>query len=176
MIKRNEYFYMIIDPETMTWMLKDPKCSDPKFNIWSFVHGIKYCGKDNFNCKKHMDGSSQLITLSTITTTPIIHQSIAELFLEEENQNLIQLIPIEIENENSKYFILNITNTVDCIIEKNGKKQFDTTKFFGNSIFRIKNDKTVVIASRAIKEKFDNIELHGVIFHDLLDMSFFHLV
>lgn len=176
MIKHNEYFYMIIDPETMTWMLKDPECDCPDFDVWSFTYGIKYRDNKKFYCKKHKDGSAQLITFTIATATPIISQSIAELFREEESQSLVQLIPVEIEKENSKYFILNITNTVDCIIKNNGLDQFDSSKFYGNSIFRIKNNETVAIVSNAIKEKFDKIKLCGVVFHDLLDVIYFSVV
>ena len=169
---------MTIDPATMTWMLSDPECDGDSFDIWRFTLGEMYSfnKNDKFIIKKHMKGTSQNITFTTITGTPVINNEIALLLREEEDRGLIQLIPAIIENEVIDYYILNVINCIDCMEKKEDRKYLYLEKMSGNSIFRIKNDETILIVSDIFKNKIEHYKLHGVKFHDILSLGFFTVV
>lgn len=119
---------------------------------------------------------------------PIITQSVANVLLPKARSN-IELIPIDVENSSSTYYILNITTVLDCLDrkksmiqwwtetdnrpEKTGKPRMiidlriEPCKARNTEIFRLFDWEVAIIVSKRLKEAIEAAGFQGVKFEEV---------
>ncbi|ATB37475.1 hypothetical protein CYFUS_002897 [Cystobacter fuscus] len=130
-------------------------------------------------------GEKRAFVFSVIEKAPIASQAIANVF-KTLAPDEVQLLPVSIEGESERYFVVNATKVVDCIDEAGCREvqhypegsfteyageyrwiyglRIDPARTEGEQVFRLKKFKTAFIVSEDIKNALERVGNLGVSF------------
>jgi|GEM_PF-955285 len=159
---------------------------------------VTYKGKIHYMQLSNMNGESIIeqwvpLKLQTIKERPDIPlgdypnfdvpliSNDAKRKLENEIQSLVEFLPVEILDSDGEYYILNVSNILDCLDKKKPnltmssdginildikEYSFNTIDNFYSKVFRIKNFEKTIYVNDDIKSLFENSGLKGFKFED----------
>lgn len=130
-------------------------------------------------------GRKRTFDFSVIEAAPIASETVANVFKTLAPDD-VQLLPVSIEGEPERYFVVNATKVIDCIDEANCREvqhypegsfpeyegeyrwiyglRIDPSKTEGAHVFRLKKFKTAFIVSEEVKAALEKVGNLGVSF------------
>lgn len=173
------YFEMSIDKsEKQYWYLADLHYENGNVaDELAFKRGILYKGKETLIYNIKEDGMPAMFHFAG-AFIPVVTEKIKnELF--EIERNSIQFVPVKVEKQDKKYFIINVLEICDCIDMVNSQyiefNQPPLPKYsfyklileeskIKSHIIRPKNWTTAFIVSNTIKNALVKFNMDGIIF------------
>lgn len=165
------------------WFLGD---IDNVKDEWAFVKGKPVNEKKfkNLTVKIYEKGAAMDFTETSAFLAPIVSEKFAECLSGYKDE--VQLIPIKVPATKQPYFIMVITNTIDCVdesrslfskFEKDDKVRPDlageyreigilkiNTANVDKAIFRLNKFDLCIIINGDLKRKLEKAKLTGVVF------------
>ena len=182
------YFYWVRLADVPHWLLDTPtRYSGEAFDEpWMFVDGRTLPDPGPLKAQVAHPGTRRDFVFSSIEETPIVSEAVASVFRTLAPGD-VQLLPVSIEGESERYFVINATKVIDCIDEARCREvqhydednpspyypgeyrwiyglRIDPSKTEGAHVFRLKKFKVAFIVSEDVKNALEAVGNLGVSF------------
>ncbi|RYZ33262.1 MAG: hypothetical protein EOO71_42395, partial [Myxococcaceae bacterium] len=177
------------------WHLADPR--DPQGHEldepWQFTDGrpVRVCERLRFPI--YHPGSPREFSQAGVSATPVVHQRVANLFLELAPDD-VQIIPVDVDGQSEPYCILVATRNIRCIDDAQSAEvqywqpedkrpemtgeyravsdmRIDPTKVGDAKVFRTWGWSIALIVSEDIKDALERSGVTGVKFQEVTGPS-----
>jgi hypothetical protein len=167
--------------------LAPPETIDGEYvDVWQFTNGKHVDSRSLLRMGKRIEGPVLPFSMAAYEI-PVVDHLVGNVFQEEAGRD-VQLIPVEVKGECSRYSILNVACVVDCIDERNSefskyslddeaiepalRGQFEVItrlkiepqKAAGHAVFRIDGWLTPLIVSDSVRHRLAEMDLPGTEF------------
>nr|WP_205694731.1 DUF1629 domain-containing protein [Corallococcus coralloides] len=185
-MERNFYWVSIAD--VPQWYITTPvPASGGAFDEpWMFGEGHALPDPGLIKARVRNPGQKRALVFAGVERTPIGSEAVANVF-RTHTPNDVQLLPIIVEGEAARYFIINATKTVDCIDEAECRQvqhyaedepspeyageyrwihglRIDPSKSGDAHVLRPRKFKTALIVSEEVKGALEQVGNLGVSF------------
>jgi len=182
------HFYWVRLGDVPQWLIETPTLdSGEAFDKpWMFADGRVLEELGQMKTQVSTPGEKRVFVLSVIEKAPIANQAIADVFKTLAPDD-VQLLPVSIEGEPERYFVVNAIKVVDCIDEARCREvqhydeddpspeyegeyrwiyglRIDPVKTEGAHVFRLKKFKIAFIVSEEVKDALARVGNLGVSF------------
>ncbi|QAT87966.1 hypothetical protein EJ065_6437 [Corallococcus coralloides] len=181
------HFYWVGIADVPQWVIRTPgpAVGGTFEEPWMFGDGRILPNLGPIKADVAHQGKSRAFVLSGIEQAPIANELVANVFSSLAPGD-VQLLPVSIEGESERYFVVNATRVIDCIDEARCREvhhydedappglegeynwiyglRIDPSKTEGAQVFRLKKFKVAFIVSEDVKNALEAVGNLGVSF------------
>jgi hypothetical protein len=185
------HFYWVRLGDMPQWLIETPtRSSREAFDEpWMFIKGRVLPDLGRLKAQIAHPGTQRAFVFSAIEEAPLVSEAVANVFKKLAPDD-VQLLPVSIEGEPERYFVVNATKVVDAIDEARCREvqhddeddpspeypgeyrwiyglRIDPSKVGDAHVFRLKKFKIAFVVSEDIKSALDGIGNLGVSFEQV---------